>query len=175
MAVRKKSTGQILTPRPPSELLISRSDTKSKLQERIQKGLEIKQLQIGSSETFEIAENEYNEWDAFNTELLKRIFTTVELANEYSYWVGSMILHMREKSLGEKIAQLYKEIDQKNHRMDSIIERLELVPLNYELNPSLTKQDEPTFTSLKTKKVFLVHGHDEIAKTNLEVFYMKLD
>lgn len=31
---------------------------------------------------------------------------------------------MFESSLGEKIAGLYKDIDQKIHRVDSIIERL---------------------------------------------------
>lgn len=75
-------------PKVPAELLISRDEAKSKLQERIQKGLEIKQIQVSSREALESARNEYSKWNAFNEELLKRIFTTEELAEEYSHWIG---------------------------------------------------------------------------------------
>jgi len=153
----------------PAELLISRDEAKSKLQERIQKGLEIKQSEINSREAFDVAKNEYSKWNSFNTELFKRVFTTEELAQEYSRWVGGVVL-MREQSLGEKIVDLYKDIDQKIHRIDSIIERLELIPLSSVTSSATTETEQQAHTISKTKKVFVVHGHDEIAKTNLEVF-----
>ncbi len=168
MATRKKPTST--EPKLPTELLISRDDAKSRLQERIQKGLEIKQAQINSREALDSAKNEYSKWNSFNTELLKRIFSTEELADEYSHWIGIGIIAMREPSLGEKIADLYKDIDQKIHRIDSIIERLELIPLSNTLAAGAAPINEPQRTPTKTKKVFVVHGHDEIAKTNLEVF-----
>lgn len=153
----------------PAELLISRDEAKSKLQERIQKGLEIRQSEINSQEAFDVAKNEYSKWNSFNTELFKRVFTTEELAQEYSRWVGGVVL-MREQSLGEKIVDLYKDIDQKIHRIDSIIERLELIPLSSVTSSATTETEQQAHTISKTKKVFVVHGHDEIAKTNLEVF-----
>lgn len=168
MATRKKPTST--EAKLPTELLISRDDAKSRLQERIQKGLEIKQSQINSLEAFDSATNEYSKWNSFNTELLKRIFSTEELADEYSHWIGIGIISMREPSLGEKIADLYKDIDQKIHRIDSIIERLELIPLSNSLAAGAAPINEPQRTPTKTKKVFVVHGHDGIAKTNLEVF-----
>lgn len=168
MATRKKTT--TTEPKPPAELLISRDEAKSKLQERIQKGLEIKQAQINSQDALDNAKNEYSKWNSFNTELLKRIFTTEELSGEYSYWIGIGSIAIREPSLGEKIADLYKSIDQKIHRIDSIIERLELIPLSDSALPAETTEEQPTSAQSKTKKVFIVHGHDEIAKTNLEVF-----
>lgn len=168
MATRKKTTAT--EPKPPAELLISRDEAKSKLQERIQKGLEIKQAQINSRDALETASNEYSKWNSFNTELLKRIFTTEELSSEYSRWIGIGSIAMREPSLGEKIADLYKGIDQKIHRIDSIIERLELIPLSNSASSTGTTEEQPDRGQAKTKKVFVVHGHDEIAKTNLEVF-----
>lgn len=168
MATRKKTTAT--EPKLPAELLISRDDAKSKLQERIQKGLEIKQAQINSRDALETANNEYSKWNSFNTELLKRIFTTEELSSEYSRWIGIGSIAMREPSLGEKIADLYKSIDQKIHRIDSIIERLELIPLSNSASSAETTEEQPDRGQAKTKKVFVVHGHDEIAKTNLEVF-----
>ena len=77
---------------------------------------------------------------------------------------------MREPSLGEKIADLYKNIDQKIHRIDSIIERLELIPLTKAATAGAPQESESARSPEKTKKVFVVHGHDEIAKANLEVF-----
>ena len=77
---------------------------------------------------------------------------------------------MRESSLGEKIADLYKDIDQKIHRIDSIIERLELIPLTKAAAAGAPQESKSAQSPAKTKKVFVVHGHDEIAKTNLEVF-----
>lgn len=168
MATRKKTT--ITEPKLPAELLISRDDAKSKLQERIQKGLAIKQVQINSREALDEAQNEYSKWNSFNAELLKRIFSTDELAEEYSRWIGIGMIAMREPSLGEKIADLYKDIDQKIHRIDSIIERLELIPLTKTITAAAPQESESVRPPAKTKKVFVVHGHDEIAKTNLEVF-----
>lgn len=168
MATRQKPTSTEL--KLLTELLISRHDAKSRLQERIQKGLEIKQAQINSREALDSTRNEYNKWNSFNAELLKRIFSTEELADEYSHWIGIGIIAMREPSLGEKIAELYKDIDQKIHRIDSIIERLELIPLNNAAVAGAAPISEPQRSPTKTKKVFVVHGHDEIAKTNLEVF-----
>jgi len=169
LATRKKSTTKP-EPKLPAELLISRDEAKSKLQERIQKGLEIKQAQINSRDALDVAKNEYSKWNSFNTELLKRIFTTEDLSDEYSRGIGIAFIAMREPSLGEKIADLYKKIDQEIHRIDSIIGRLELIPLSGAVSSSETTTEEPTRTPTRTKKVFVVHGHDEIAKTNLEVF-----
>jgi len=167
VATRKKTI--VSEPKLPTELLISRDEAKSKLQERIQKGLEIKQVQINTIDALDAAKNEYSKWNSFNTELLKRIFTTEELADEYSRWIGAAMISMRPPSVGERIADFYKDIDQKIHRIDSIIERLELIPLNNTTSPTAFST-EITRPSAKTKKVFVVHGHDEIAKTNLEVF-----
>lgn len=160
------------TPTPPPakltmELAVSRDNAKQRLQDRINQGMELKQRQVGTREALDEFSNSYGKWDRFNSELLRRIFTTDEAAKEYDYW-GVGIISLREPALGERIADVYKDIDKKTHRLDSIVERLELIPLSSQLAPT-----EPVRLSSilpKTKKVFVVHGHDEIAKTGLEVF-----
>ena len=78
---------------------------------------------------------------------------------------------VQEPSLGEKIAEFYKDIDDKLHRLDSIIERLELIPVSSSATTARPSSELADTTSkTKTRKVFIVHGHDEVAKTNLEVF-----
>lgn len=167
MATRRTSKPQ--PPQEPLELLVSRDEAKSRIQERIEKGLELKQRKVNTSETFDILLNDYSKWDAFNSELLKRIFTSDELAKEYDFW-GAMMMSMRAPSLGEKIADIYKDVDKKIHRLDSIIERLELIPLSSVVQNSSAVQKEELPSQPRTKKVFVVHGRDEVAKTSLEVF-----
>lgn len=149
------------------ELTVSRDEAKQRLQDRIEKGMELKSKQVNTREAFEELKNNYSKWDSFNSELLRRIFTTDEAAMEYDYW-GVMAVSMYEESLGEKIADTYKDIDKKIHRLDSLIERLELIPLAGQVSPVATAS-QPT-PQPRSKKVFVVHGHDEVAKTSLEVF-----
>ncbi|MGZ5118828.1 MAG: TIR domain-containing protein, partial [Burkholderiales bacterium] len=151
------------------ELLVSRDDAKARLQERIEKGLELKQRRVDTREAYENLSNDFSKWDAFNNELLKRLFTTDELAKEYSFW-GVMAIAMGERSLGEKIAEIYKDVDNKIHRIDSIIDRLELIPLSVDVHNTGLTPPQPSASQPRTKKVFVVHGRDEVAKTNLEVF-----
>lgn len=163
---RKSSTPQ--PPKPPLELVVSRDDAKSRLQDRIEKGMELKKKQVANFQDFEALQHDYSKWDSFNSELLKRLFTSDELAHEYDWW-GAMAMSMYEPSLGEKIADVYKDIDKKIHRIDSIIERLELIPLNATHQSQVASHEEPPLQS-RSKRVFVVHGHDEAAKTSLEVF-----
>ncbi len=79
----------ISEPKKELELLVSPDEARAKLTERIEKGRGIREIPIGSGDDFKAVKKEYSKWDDFNTELLKRQFTTVELSNEYSEWVGS--------------------------------------------------------------------------------------
>lgn len=164
--VRKSSTSQ--PPKPPLELVVSRDDAKSRLQDRIEKGMELKKKQVANFQDFEALQHDYSKWDSFNSELLKRLFTSDELAHEYDWW-GAMAVSMYEPSLGEKIADVYKDIDKKIRRIDSIIERLELISLSAAHQSQVASREEPQPQS-RSKRVFVVHGRDEAAKTSLEVF-----
>lgn len=164
----QKTTSTTSAPKQPLELSVTRDEAKARLQDRIEKGLELKKCQIDSNEAFDSLSNEYSKWNSFNSELLKRIFTTDEFVKEYDFW-GVASISMRETSLGEEIADLYKHIDNKIHRIDSIIERLELIPLSSNMK-SVASAHQQSSTQPRTKNVFVVHGRDEIAKTSLEVF-----
>jgi flagellar hook assembly protein FlgD len=112
----------------PLELLIDRDEAKVKLEGRIEKGQELRKLDISDQHSLGEIVNQYIKWDDFNNELLKRLFTSEELYEEYIRWIGTTIMLTHEKNLQDKISDFYEEIDEKNHRLDSIIERLELIP-----------------------------------------------
>ena len=157
-------------PQIPVELLVPISEAKSKLEERIEKGAELKKQQAITTDELDALRKLYYKWNDFNCELLKRLFTTEKLADEYSRY-GPMIMSLNEPSLGKKIQDLNKDIDDKIHRIDSIIERLELIPLNSSQKPMIAQEAKGKILS---KKVFIVHGHDEVAKTNLEIFLQEI-
>lgn len=159
-----------MEPKLTNELRIPRDEAKVKLQDRIKKGHEIKGFQINSSESINIAEKEYSKWSSYNIELLKQIFTSEELSLEYQHCNFIAFSISDENYLNEAISKYYKYIDQEIHIIDSIIERLELIPLSHAASNVETKAKESFNSQAKTKKVFIVHGHDKIAKTNLEVF-----
>lgn len=148
------------------ELAVSREDAKQRLQDRINKGMELKVKQVSTRQAFDELTNAYSKWDSFNSELLKRVFTTDEAGKEYDFW-SVMSIGIYESSLSEQIADVYKDVDKKIHRLDSIIERLELIPLA--VSASAPEQLQ-TGSISRGKKVFVVHGHDDAAKTNFEVF-----
>jgi hypothetical protein len=75
-------------PKPPLEIIGTREEAKSRIQDRIDKGLALKKKPISSLTECETVRNEYYKWDSFNIELLKRIFTSDELSDEYSQWGG---------------------------------------------------------------------------------------
>lgn len=165
------TTNKSRTPLPKAslELLVSREEAKSKLQARIEKGLELKQRRVDTRDSLESLSREYSKWDSYNSELLKRTFTTDELASEYNFW-GGMVMSMREPSLSEKIVEVYADIEKKIHRLDSVIERLELIPLRSPAVSSVPSITQAMPAQDRSKRVFVVHGRDEVAKTSLEVF-----
>lgn len=172
VAIVAKKSG--FTPQPPKqlcELKVSQEEARTGLQDRIEEGIELTKRQIASLQEFDALEHDYEKWDSFNTELLKRLFTSDEMANEYAWW--GMVVHPREQSLREKVTDLFANINDKIHRLDSIIERLELIPVNSSLK-HLTVPRRDLKLQQRSKRVFVVHGRDEVAKANLEVFLQEI-
>lgn len=153
-------------PQVPLELIAPIDEIEPKLRERIEKGVELKKQQVNTTDELEAVKKLYSKWNDYNCELLKRLFTTEEPAKEYSRYAGAMVINMSEPSFGKKVRDFHEKIDEKIHRIDSIIERLELIPLSSK-QLSITPE---TKTNVLSKKVFVVHGRDEAAKTSLEIF-----
>jgi len=170
MAKRGKPSEPI---RSPVELLTSREDAQARIESRIAKCNEIRSTLGHSPESYDTADKEYRLWNDYNKELLKRIFSTDEIAVEYSRYIGSVVMSMRPPSLGEKIRDLHELCEGKIERLKSILERLELIPVvGGAPNPP---EDNNTIDSrAPSKQVFLVHGHDEAAKANLEIFLTEI-
>lgn len=159
-------------PQGALELLVFPDEAQSKLRERIEKGKKILSFSPKSHEEFKEAQRNYYKWDDFNAELLKRQFTTDAMSDEYSAFVGGFAFSTYSLSLGEEIKDLQDDIEAKIHRIESIIERLELIPVAKTLSPSAS--DGPKTQKIDRSKVFIVHGHDNEAKLEVARFITKI-
>lgn len=168
MAIKRQS--QKPEVRQKVELLISVSEAKEKLLQRIERGKGLKSTRVSNALELDSARNDYDKWNSFNSELLSRVFSTDELSEEYDSWVGIMIGGNSPPPLSEKIAELYSDIDDKIHRLDSIIERLEIIPVQQKLTETHSFTTKAATTKHVNNKVFVVHGHNENAKNNLDIF-----
>ncbi len=167
MATRKKSAPP--EQREPLLLEVTHAEAESKLEDRIVKGTELKSQLANSHHTYEDVKNQFRIWDDYNGELLKRLFTSDEIADEYIAWGSLAVMSLDGgPSRSEQIRDLHDDIDNKLQRLNSIKQRLELIPESAGV-AATASSDAKQIASL-SKKVFVVHGHDEVAKTNLEIF-----
>lgn len=154
----------------PLELVVSITDAEAKIQDRIDKGSELLKAAINSWEQLEATRKDYYKWSDYNEEMLKRLFTNDSLASEYRSFFGAVV-GGAPPSLAEEIHDLRKDIGEKIHRLESIKERLELIPSRTTHTAIVSA---PVMSKTKTNKVFIVHGHDEGARESVARYLEKL-
>jgi len=108
---------------------------------------------------------EYDRWTTYNEDLLKRCFSTIKLAEQYSSgaWGGFRRVN---PSYQQQAYDLKQIVETKVSSLRSIIDRLELIPLGQ----SQSGQQSPAGACSSRSKVFIVHGHDEAARESLARF-----
>ena len=100
-------------------------------------------------------------WDEYNCEMLKKLFNTPKLGEDAQYDGLNIIINAR----GDDATYL-RGYESKLGFLVSLEQRLDL----YE-SPQNTSNSRPAIAGIAhSKKVFIVHGHDEAAKHDLERF-----
>ena len=156
--------------KPPLRLRVSVEDARSRLADRAGKGRRLKEIVINSWETLDSAKKEYSKWNSYNRELLKQLFTVDELSIEYARFYATVL--STERNLGRDIREFHEEVEDKVHRLESIAERLELIPMSDDISVRL---DATANTPASTSRVFVVHGHDEAVREGVARFLERLD
>ena len=158
-------------PPSPPELLMPRSEAEASLQARIEKGEELRGRPIQTKDEFDRIEKESDRWSDYNTEMLRRMFSTSELADEYAVEMSSG--WYPDKPLSEFIGDFRDGVDVRLNRLTSILERLELIPLAKTITPT-ARPAGPTVAA-RSRRVFVVHGHDETSREKVARFLEHLD
>lgn len=140
----------------PLRLIVPADEASEKLGARIEKGRELRERQIRSDEELETARTDYRKWDDYNTELLRQLFNTPELADQYQYIGAGVFLMGRDVYLQEEIKEFQDDVKRKLTRLESIVDRLEIIPAP----PTRVTIPEPRVTVEQSKRIFVVHGRN---------------
>lgn len=165
--VRRKTT----TPAPPTKpsLVLPRSDVEKKIEQRIELGKELQSTEIRTEADLDLSRNNQKKWESYNTEYLNRCFDSAVVSEEYSEVSGWGTIFMNA-TLGQRIQGFREGVENKITKLESIYERLELIP------EETTVVEAPRKTITENRKaVFIVHGHDEATKTQVARFIEKLE
>ncbi|MFV0390788.1 MAG: TIR domain-containing protein [Paludibacteraceae bacterium] len=174
MATRKKTLPVETT---PTELTKSKATLKLELEDRINKGKELLKRPINNDSEYLSQKDEYSKWSDYNYELLRQAFNKTDNEYAYSYnqvgqfsgiMVSSSIYERRNPQ--EDYAKLKQKISGKLDNLEKLFDKVELLKSSVVI-PEYSK---PVKTELDLQSVFIVHGHDELAKTELARFLEKL-
>lgn len=143
-----------------TQLVITREEAKKKLQDRIDLGYDM----LTQFQQYDLLKKSYESWDGFNDELLKRIFTSDNYQHKYDWACDYSMLE------GTSHRKLIKDIQDKIDYLVNLIDKLELIPTEIQSDTIQTIE-----ALVNSKKVFIVHGRDELAKTNLEAILHEMN
>ena len=154
-----------LEPHKLPSLVAPKSRVRGKIIAQIEKGRQIRNRRIAIEDDLEKARAERNRWSKFNIELLNRSFDDISIAKEYE---GSGFVVAVNQSFGEEVQGFRRNVDRSIESLESIRERLKLIPATGD-RPSSFPGDRSS-----GKEVLIVHGHDEGARESVSRFIERL-
>ena len=121
-------------------LVVSRDKASEKIQTRIAKGEELRDLPIRSEPELEETRDEYFKWSKYNSRLLSRLFDNLSIEKEYSSDLGFSVGGL---TLEQEIRHYRRDVTGKIHRLESILEGLELIPERIPDSPPFPLRNKP--------------------------------
>ena len=76
-------------PSPPVELVVPRKEAAARITGRVEAGRDLLKRPISNTADYDTLYNDHKKWSAFNRELLKRLFSTSEMSDEYDRFYGA--------------------------------------------------------------------------------------
>jgi predicted nucleotide-binding protein len=150
-------------------LRVPRAEAAEKIQRQINEGEELLGIQPGNEEELDEFREKRKVWSDYNAELLKTLFTTPEISEEYSRAYGGVF--SMTPTFQEQVGYVYEDIQDYQGRLRSIHRRLELYP-----SPEGERNGAaPKAATERGSDVFLVHGHDDAAKETAARFLERFD
>lgn len=170
MATRKNTTQ---TTKETAILTISNADFVGKLEKRIEIGEEIFNRNISNQNELTTANSDYQLWTDYNCEMLKQVFN-IQI-NDYmdSYnRAGYTFIGQMGEVQGNPVQTFKNLVKYKLDNLKSLLTRAELIKSQVETGTTVSVSTAKS--SVSKTEVFIVHGHDEAAKTKTARFIEKL-
>lgn len=157
----------------PTELTLSKADFNKALDERIVLGEELYNRPVQTQADFAKNKEDYYSWSDYNSEYLKQSFNKENNEYKKSYDdVGSSVYMVRSSSPtpAQKLKEFKDKINDKVSNLKKLRAKSNL------LKTSLVENviSKAEILQLDKSQVFIVHGHDEAAKTKVARLIDKL-
>lgn len=149
---------------------MSRETADSRIEDRVRKGEELLSRSLSNEAELTAAKHDFFTWDEYNREMLRRIFTTSDIADEYSSSGGFVV--GRDYNFYDEVRDFKDDVAGNIRKLSSIRERLELIPLAPTI---MSTKQEGAMKPPNSKAVFIVHGHDEALLQAVARFITQLD
>lgn len=154
-----------MTAQVQTMLRVPRGDAAWKLEKQISKGNELLSQPNASRAEIDLFIRDKQAWSDYNAELLRSLFTTTEMRNEYI----SIELAQESYVFIDQIDAAIGDIKEKISFLHSIVQRLELIP------EDIISGDRGLRTGPFNRRVFIVHGRHEGKREAVARLLMQLD
>jgi len=168
-----KRVQSITVDNTPTELILSKTDFKNALDERIVLGEELYQRPLQTQQELAKNKEDFYNWTDYISEYLKQSFNKEN--NEYRKSFNdagsfSFMVIGGRTSPAEELKEFKDKINSKVSNLKKLRAKTDLLKTSIVENP-VPKVD---VLQLDKSQVFIVHGHDETAKTKTARFIEKL-
>lgn len=152
-------------------LSISNSEFKNQIDKRVELGEKLFQREIKTQEELEKLNTDYRFWDEYNFEYLQQIFDVPknEYARNYGQAGFSFVGQLGEVQ-GNPVLSIKNLIKYKLDNLKSLSAKSGLLKSSQKSVVSIPSNT----TKLNMSQVFIVHGHDDLAKVETARFIEKL-
>jgi len=159
----------------PTRLTRSRQEAERLLVTQITKGQEIAGQLINTRDDLKKADADYQQWSALNAQLLKQLFTTDEQHRSYA-GIGGGFIGGGRPTLAAEIEDFREKVQEKVQRLKNIEGQLNVIPEPADGSISAIRAESSSNHRAATvsNKVFVVHGHDQLARASVDAFLRKV-
>ena len=152
------------------KLLVGKEEAEKKIQERIDKGQQLRDRQIDSRDEYSLALNAHQNWSLHNKNLLLRLFDGSLMAEEYArYCIFYPIGIVTSPNMDERV-EFSRDLIRYRENVDKDINYL----MGIQDQLELYDESSNTFPPTSGNEVFIVHGHDDEVKETVARFVERL-
>jgi predicted nucleotide-binding protein len=152
-------------------LTISNEEFRQKLTDRINGGEELFSRPIQNNDDLKKLETDIKLWSEYNSEMLKQVFNYPDndYMKSYNYAGFNLFGGIQfGKVENDPIATNKNHVNYKVESLKSLLNKIDLFK-SEKINTTLT-----VTKTLSKNEIFIVHGHDDLAKTQVARFIEKL-
>jgi predicted nucleotide-binding protein len=138
-----------------TDLAVSRPKAEERIRTQVAKGNGLLEELTGSPTDLDDVRARYYTWDEYNRALLRKLFTTDEVAETYS--AKSPVSFGTPDAYEAKVRYYREDVQIQLRHLTSVLERLDLFDEPAAIEEPASPSKQP---NAESSRVFVVHGHD---------------